>query len=247
MIRIALFLAMLLSLPLFTANYAVASDAVPVNAALKKQLLGAPVYIQIFKQERKLELYAQLDGEFRLIGSYGICDFSGGLGNKRREGDFKSPEGFYNVKLNQLKPDSRFYRAINIGFPNQYDRNQGYSGNYLMIHGDCKSIGCYAMTNAYMDEIFTYVNAALRNGQQDISISIYPFRMTDSNMQRHRYSTYASFWQQLQPGYAYFAKYHQPPMVNVASGKYVMNSSPAPVLASPEAASRSFLALSKAE
>jgi len=49
MIRIALFLAMLLSLPLFTANYAVASDAVPVNATLKKQLLGAPVYIQIFK------------------------------------------------------------------------------------------------------------------------------------------------------------------------------------------------------
>jgi murein L,D-transpeptidase YafK len=221
--------------------------AAPVSKELKKQLLGTPVYIQIFKEERTLELYGKIGNEYRLLDTYRICNFSGGLGPKRREGDFKSPEGFYTVKLNQLKPDSRFYRAINIGFPNQFDRNQGYSGNYLMIHGDCKSIGCYAMTNAYMDEIFTYVNAALRNGQQDVSISIYPFRMTDSNMQRHRYSSDAGFWQQLQPGYAYFAKYHQPPMVNVASGKYVMNSSPAPVLASPEAASRSFLALSKAE
>ena len=74
-----------------------------------------------------------------------------------------------------------------------------------MIHGDCVSVGCYAMTNASMDEIFTYVNAALRNGQQDVQVNIFPFRMTDSNMQRHRYSTYISFWRELQPGYAYFA------------------------------------------
>ena len=91
MIRIALFLAMLLSLPLFTANYAVASEPVPVNAALKKQLLGAPVYIHIFKQELKLDFFSLFFVVFLLIGSYGICDFSGGLGNKRREGDFKSP------------------------------------------------------------------------------------------------------------------------------------------------------------
>ena len=220
MIRIALFLAMLLSLPLFTANYAVASDAVPVNATLKKQLLGAPVYIQIFKQERKLELYAQLDGEFRLIGSYGICDFSGGLGNKRREGDFKSPEGFYNVDIHHLKPDSRFYRAINIGFPNAYDISQGYSGKYLMIHGNCKSIGCYAMTDGYMDEIFTYVQAAFQFGQRNLQISIYPFRMTDANMTAHKNSSYINFWRQLQPGYAYFEKHHQPPNVVVTDGKY---------------------------
>ncbi|MEG3110260.1 MULTISPECIES: peptidoglycan meso-diaminopimelic acid protein amidase [Pantoea] len=217
----------------------------PVNKELKKQLLGTPVYIQIFKEERTLELYGKIGNEYRLLDTYRICNFSGGLGPKRRQGDFKSPEGFYNVKLNQLKPDSRFYRAINIGFPNQYDRDQGYNGNYLMIHGDCKSIGCYAMTNAYMDEIFNYVDAALRNGQPEVSISIYPFRMTESNMQRHRYSTYANFWRELQPGYAYFDKYHQPPTVNVTSGKYVMNNSP--VITNPEAASKSFLALSKAE
>lgn len=146
--------------------------------------------------------------------------------------------------MNQLKPDSRFYRAINTGFPNQYDRAKGYNGNYLMIHGDCVSVGCYAMTNASMDEIFTYVNAALRNGQQDVQVNIFPFRMTDSNMQRHRYSTYISFWRELQPGYAYFAKYHVPPTVNVtATGQYAVNNTP--VMTTPEAASKSFLALTQ--
>jgi murein L,D-transpeptidase YafK len=222
MIRIALLLAMLLSLPLFTLGTAAASEPVPVDQALKQKLLGSPVYIQIFKQERKLELYAELQGEYRLIGTYGICDFSGGLGNKRREGDFKSPEGFYSVDIHHLKPDSKFYRAINIGFPNAYDMAQGYSGKYLMIHGNCKSIGCYAMTDQYMDEIFTYVQAAFQYGQRNVQISIYPFRMTDANMAAHRNSSYISFWNELKPGYDYFQKYHTPPNVVVSSGKYVL-------------------------
>ncbi|WP_130834134.1 peptidoglycan meso-diaminopimelic acid protein amidase [[Erwinia] mediterraneensis] len=215
----------------------------PVSKELKKQLLGTPVYLQIFKEERTLELYGKIGNEYRLLDSYRICNFSGGLGPKRTQGDFKSPEGFYSVRLNQLKPNSRFYRAINLGFPNQYDREQGYNGNYLMIHGDCVSVGCYAMTNAYMDEIFTYVNAALRNGQAQVDVAIYPFRMTESNLQRHRYSVFANFWRELQPGYAWFVKYRQPPTVSVSAGKYVLNGSP--VSTNPETASKSFLALSQ--
>lgn len=56
------------------------------------------------------------------------------------------------------------------------------------------------MTDAYMDEIYHYVEAALCNGQPRVEVSIYPFRMTESNMQRHRYSTCYNFWKQLQPG-----------------------------------------------
>ncbi|MBK4785544.1 MAG: murein L,D-transpeptidase [Pantoea sp. Pent] len=243
--RIALLFAMIL-IPLL--SWAMTPEPMqplaPESKELKKQLLGTPVFIQIVKEERTLELYSKIGNEYRLLDSYRICNFSGGLGPKRRQGDFKSPEGFYNVKMNQLKPDSRFYRAINTGFPNQYDRAKGYNGNYLMIHGDCVSVGCYAMTNASMDEIFTYVNAALRNGQQDVQVNIFPFRMTDSNMQRHRYSTYISFWRELQPGYAYFAKYHVPPTVNVtATGQYAVNNTP--VMTTPEAASKSFLALTQ--
>lgn len=246
--KIALLFAMILmpALSMAITPEPTAPMSTPVSKELKKQLLGTPVYIQIFKEERTLELYGKIGNEFRLLDTYRICNFSGGLGPKRREGDFKSPEGFYNVRLNQLKPDSRFYRAINVGFPNQYDRDHAYTGNYLMIHGDCKSIGCYAMTNAYMDEIFTYVNAALRNGQPQVDIAIFPFHMTDSNMQRHRYSSYASFWRELQPGYDWFARHHQPPTVNVISGSYVMNSSPT-LIPDGTAATKSFLALSRAK
>ncbi|RWR02579.1 transpeptidase [[Pantoea] beijingensis] len=246
MVKIALFFAMI-----FLPAVSMASmpepvqPLAPVSKELKKQLIGTPVYLQIFKEERTLELYGKIGNEYRLLDSYRICNFSGGLGPKRRQGDFKSPEGFYTVTQNQLKPDSRFYRAINIGFPNQYDREQGYDGKYLMIHGDCVSIGCYAMTNTYMDEIFNFVNAALRNGQPEVNVSIYPFRMTDANMQRHRNSTDANFWKQLQPGYAWFAQYHQPPTVSVNSGRYVLNNSSSLMNSSTRSSSSSFFALSQ--
>ena len=220
MSRIALLFAMLVSMPMITACSA--SEQVPEAPVVKQQLMGSPVYIQIFKEERTLELYAKMGNEFRLVNSFPICNYSGGLGPKRVQGDFKSPEGFYSVDVRHLKPDSRYYRAINIGFPNEYDRAQGYSGAYLMIHGECKSIGCYAMTNGYMDEIYRYVAAAFNNGQRLVDISIYPFRMTEQNMIRHRSSVYASFWRQLKPGYDYFAKNHQPPTVHVANGQYVL-------------------------
>ncbi|MGP2731446.1 L,D-transpeptidase family protein, partial [Serratia marcescens] len=139
-----------------------------------------------------------------------------------REGDFKSPEGFYSVDARHLKPDSKYYRAINIGFPNDYDKSQGYSGAYLMIHGECKSIGCYAMTNTYMDEIYRYVEAAFAYGQSRVNISIYPFRMTEQNLKRHASSSYIAFWRQLKPGYDYFAKNHQPPTMGVVNGQYVL-------------------------
>ncbi|AJI96707.1 L,D-transpeptidase catalytic domain protein [Yersinia ruckeri] len=220
--KITLLLALIICLPAVSVTSS-ASEPVTMAKELKQQLLGSSVYIQIFKEERTLELYARLQGEYRLLQSYRICNFSGGLGPKRREGDFKSPEGFYSIDMQHLKPDSKFYRAINIGFPNDFDKSQGYSGKYLMIHGDCQSIGCYAMTDAYMDEIFNYVKTAFINGQSKVDISIYPFRMTEQNMQRHRNSTYINFWRQLQPGYTYFAKNRMPPPVGVINGQYVIN------------------------
>ncbi|WP_168415755.1 peptidoglycan meso-diaminopimelic acid protein amidase [Erwinia amylovora] len=222
--KIALLFAMIfLPAVVFASVNETITPLAPVSKELRKQLIGIPVYLQIFKEERTLELYGKIGNEYRLLNSFPICKFSGGLGPKRVQGDFKSPEGFYSVSLSQLKPDSRYYRAINVGFPNEYDRQQGYQGKYLMIHGNCVSIGCYAMTDAYMDEIYRYVEAALRNGQPRIEVSIYPFRMTASNMQRHRYSTYINFWKQLQPGYAQFEQTKQPPAVAVSAGKYVLS------------------------
>ncbi|MCV9880435.1 peptidoglycan meso-diaminopimelic acid protein amidase [Brenneria izbisi] len=236
--KIALSFAMLFFLPAIVVTSA-ASELAPIAIAkeLKQQLSGSPIYIQIFKEERVLELYAKVGNSYRLLDNYPICKYSGGLGPKRIEGDFKSPEGFYQVDVRHLKPDSQYYRAINIGFPNEYDKSQGYSGKYLMIHGECVSVGCYAMTNQYMEEIYHYAERAFQNGQMKIDIAIYPFRMTEQNMRRHRNSTYYRFWRQLQPGYTYFNQHYQPPSVTVFNGQYVVNP---PLMASQSTSDYAF-------
>lgn len=227
--KIALVIAMLL-MPFMSFASLLNSSATstPVGKEFKQQLMGSPVYIQIFKEERTLELYVKMGEQYQLLDSYRICNYSGGLGPKQRQGDFKSPEGFYSVERSQLKPDSRFYKAINIGFPNAFDRAHGYQGQYLMIHGACVSIGCYAMTDSSIDEIFQFVTGALVFGQPKVQVSIYPFRMTDANMQRHKYSYYINFWKQLKPGYDYFMANHQPPGVSVIGGNYVISKPVAP-------------------
>ncbi|MCW2256007.1 murein L,D-transpeptidase YafK [Providencia alcalifaciens] len=185
------------------------------------------IFIQIFKQEGVLELYQKTtNGKYKLTRSYPICKFSGGLGPKKLEGDLKSPEGFYQITTSQLNPNSRYYRSINLGFPNEYDRSQGYDGNYLMIHGDCISVGCYAMTDKYMEEIYQTVEVALKNGQSTIDVSIYPFRMTKENMLLHKNSSHYAFWQQLKPAYDYFNDIGKPAQIAVTSGKYTVNSLP---------------------
>ncbi|WP_237386135.1 L,D-transpeptidase family protein [Xenorhabdus sp. Sc-CR9] len=189
--------------------------------------ISAEIFIQILKEEKLLELYTKNNaGRYQLVQSYPICNYSGGLGPKTLTGDFKSPEGFYHVSLKQLKPNSRYYRAINLGFPNEFDKFKGYSGNSLMIHGECKSIGCYAMTNRYMDEIYQYAKNAFYHGQHEIKINIYPFRMTPQNMGRYKNNDNYPFWKQLQPAYEYFAKNGIPAGVRVIDGQYIVNAKP---------------------
>lgn len=191
-----------------------------------KHSAGTLVYIQIFKEEGILELYTLMGEQYRLLKSYPICKFSGGLGPKRLPGDLKSPEGFYAIDLQKLNPNSRFHRSMDIGFPNAYDQAHGYHGNYLMIHGACSSVGCYAMTDDGISEIYHYVENALRQGQKQVQVSVYPFRMTDDNMQRHKYSNNLEFWKQLKPVYDYFTTTHQPAPVFVNNGRYIIASTP---------------------
>lgn len=186
--------------------------------------LGSPVFIQIFKQERLLRLYGKVDNHYQLLNSFQICNFSGGLGPKKITGDLKSPEGFYTITMSQLNPESRFHRAINIGYPNKFDKSNGYSGNFLMIHGGCASIGCYAMTDSSIEVIYAYVRAALHHGQREVKINIFPFEMTDRNLKRYQNSKYAEFWRQIKPGYDYFKLTQLPPEVSVFNGRYVMNT-----------------------
>ncbi len=114
-----------------------------------------------------------------------------------------------------------------------------------MIHGACVSVGCYAMTDSGIDEIFQFVTAALVFGQPSVQVSIYPFRMTDANMQRHKYSYYKDFWAQLKPGYDYFEQTHKPPTVSIVNGRYVVSKPLSHEVVQPQLASNYTLSEAK--
>lgn len=181
---------------------------------------GAALYIRIFKIPGELEVWLQKNGTYTLFKSYPICDFSGFLGPKLEEGDWQSPEGFYQVAVGQLNPESSYHLAFNIGYPNKYDRQMGRSGSNIMVHGSCSSRGCFAMSNSRMEEIYYLAQAALAQGVESFPVHIFPFRMTRENMNKFRSSPWYAFWQQLQPGFSLFEEWRVVPQISVKEGGY---------------------------
>lgn len=188
--------------------------------------MGDPVFIRILKEEKTLEVWMKPDGHERyaLYETYPICTFSGGLGPKVREGDKQSPEGFYAVGRAQLNYNSQYYLAFNTGFPNAYDKAHGYTGSYLMVHGGCKSIGCYAMTDEKIMEIYGLMQAALDNGQAYVPVHIFPFRMTPMRLDDAAHSPWRGFWRNLYDGYTAFEAEGHPPQVSVCGKEYRFNT-----------------------
>lgn len=184
--------------------------------------LGAPVFIRLFKEEAELELWVEDEAEFRLFRTYPICNYSGALGPKLREGDRQSPEGIYQVGLGALNPRSSYHLSFNLGFPNPYDRQKGRTGSYLMVHGDCLSIGCYAMTDLVIEEIYVIAEAALNSGQASFSVHAFPFRMTTERMQQAAGHRWIAFWQELRPIYQAFEDNRQVPVVRLIDGNYAI-------------------------
>ncbi len=182
--------------------------------------IGVPVLLRIFKEESKLEVWAEKEGRFQPVLTYDICKWSGRLGPKLREGDGQAPEGFYFASSHQLNPRSSYHRAINIGFPNAYDQAHGRTGSFLMIHGACVSIGCYAMTDAGIDDIYRLVEGALKAGQASVPIHILPFRMTAENGVRHTDSVWTDFWNNLAEGDRMFLSSGIQPRVSVCNNRY---------------------------
>ena len=195
--------------------------------AHKNLNFGAPIYLRVFKEEKKLEVWVKQTSHFTLFRKYSICTYGfGSLGPKTRKGDGQAPEGFYYVKPDQLNPVSTFHLSFNLGYPNKYDRIHQRTGGALMVHGDCVSIGCYAMKDEKIEEIYAIADAALRNGQSFFRVHIFPFRMTNKNMQRHTNSKWYPFWQNLKEGYDFFEKKgNTPPNVEVKNKRYVFNPS----------------------
>ena len=185
--------------------------------------LGAPIFIRIFKESKELELWVQRGERYYLFRKYRIAHFSGDLGPKMREGDRQAPEGFYAVTPNRMNPWSDFHLAFNIGYPNQYDLEHNASGGLIMVHGKRASIGCFAMTDRIIEEIYTIADRALNAGQAAFPVHIFPFRMTPANMQRHGASPHIGFWRSLLHGYTLFELTHVPPQVHVQNSRYAFS------------------------
>ena len=185
---------------------------------------GAPIFVRIFKEESELEVWkARDDGRFYHFKTYPICNWSGNVGPKTALGDKQAPEGFYRVSDTQMNPNSQYYLAFNLGYPNAYDRSLQRTGDALMVHGKCKSVGCYAMTDALMEEIYSLAREALKGGQTSFEVHAFPFRMTEANMVRYQGNPNVPFWKTLKQGYDFFEKYRLPPTVAVCEKRYVVN------------------------
>jgi murein L,D-transpeptidase YafK len=185
---------------------------------------AAPIFVRIFKEESELEIWkARDDGRFYHFKTYPICNWSGDLGPKIEQGDKQAPEGFYTVSQTQMNPNSKFYLAFNLGYPNSYDKSLNRTGQSLMVHGKCKSAGCYAMTDALAEEIYGLAREAFNGGQVSFEAHAFPFRMTHEKLARFKKHKWYPFWASLKQGYDYFELNRVPPSIAVCERRYVVN------------------------
>jgi murein L,D-transpeptidase YafK len=191
----------------------------------KRMPKESPILVRIFKEESELEVWKQdTTGRFELLKVYPICRWSGDLGPKITEGDRQAPEGFYTITPGLMNPNSNYYLAINTGFPNAYDRANDRHGGFLMIHGDCSSRGCYAMTDEQIGEIYSLARESFLGGQPSFQIQAYPFRLTPANLARHRTNPHMAFWKMLKIGNDHFEATHLEPKVDVCDRHYVFDA-----------------------
>jgi murein L,D-transpeptidase YafK len=192
--------------------------------AKKGMQAGSPIYVRIFKEESELEIWKQRDdGRYYHFKTYPICNWSGEIGPKLKEGDRQAPEGFYTITPVLMNPNSSFYLSFNLGYPNAFDRSLGRTGKFVMVHGKCRSAGCYAMTDALMEEIYGLTRETLKAGHPSFPVHAFPFRMTDERLASLKTNKWYPFWKTLKQGYDHFEAHRIPPSVAICERRYVVN------------------------
>jgi murein L,D-transpeptidase YafK len=182
---------------------------------------SSPTLIRTYKMESELEIWKmKSNGEYALLKTYPMCRWSGQLGPKKKEGDMQVPEGFYPIAPGQMNPNSHYYLAFNVGYPNAYDRAYGRTGGTVMVHGVCSSAGCFSMTDEQVADIYAIARDSFRGGQREIQLQSYPFHMTAENLAKFRFDPNIDFWKELKNGSDHFEVVKQEPPVLVCGKHY---------------------------
>ena len=176
------------------------------------------IYIRSFKSELDLEIWVKEDEQYELFKVYDVCQKSGDLGPKLKQGDYQVPEGFYYI--DRFNPMSSFHLSLGINYPNEVDKirsAQENPGGDIFIHGDCVTIGCLPMTDDLIKEIYLLAVLAKSNNH------IYPYRFSYLKNTLYRsFGNYLLFWNNLEEEYNYFE--NNKALRNVSSsaaGKYI--------------------------
>jgi murein L,D-transpeptidase YafK len=170
----------------------------------------AELHLRAFKKERVLEVWgaAKRGDPMVLIKQYSFCAASGDLGPKRKEGDLQVPEGFYVVP--EFNPTSSYHLSMKVSYPNASDKvrsDQRRPGGLIYLHGSCASIGCIAIEDGPIEEVYLIARATRR---QPVTFDIFPFRMSADALASVADSPHAPFWLELKAGFEAFEATHRP-------------------------------------
>jgi murein L,D-transpeptidase YafK len=182
------------------------------------------VFLRVYKFERVLELWAHNDDKapFRLIHAYPILAASGHAGPKLREGDEQVPEGVYQVVF--FNPQSLYYLSLRLNYPNSSDlvrADRQHPGSDIYIHGNSVSIGCVAIGDAGISEVYT----AARDASGPITVFLFPAKFTTENVEQLTAGQpeFTRLWQQLAAIDEFITTKQRLPMVRVTpEGDYVL-------------------------
>jgi len=181
------------------------------------------LYLRVFKQEKQLEVWSGPKGKpLTLVKTYPICAASGELGPKRKEGDLQVPEGFYEIK--SFNPTSNFHLSMEVNYPNASDRvlsDKAHPGGEIYLHGNCASIGCVAIEDDPIEEVYLM---ALDAKRRPVHVDLFPRRLDDDGLKALDGDAHLDFWKQLAKGFAAFEASRRPPTVKIdpKTGAYMV-------------------------
>jgi murein L,D-transpeptidase YafK len=182
------------------------------------------LFLRAFKKQAVLEVWGRNHGDrrFVLIKAYPVCAASGVPGPKRQQGDGQVPEGFYVI--DRFNPYSNFHLSLGLNYPNRQDRQRAAAakisnpGGDIFIHGNCVSIGCMAMGDQAIEEIYLLALAARaaadRRGNA-IPVHVFPARLDAAGFAALEKTAPApstlTLWRELRPAYENFERTHDLP------------------------------------